>query len=333
MKFKDYYEILGVDHDASADQIKKAYRKLARKFHPDVSKEPQAEARMKELNEAFAVLSEPEKRQAYDRVGQGMHAGQEFHAPPGWDAGADTGFGRHPFGAGGAAGSAEFSDFFSELFGRMRSGEGPGAGTRAHHPGGRSGFGFASRGEDQRAVVELDLKDAYQGTTRSIGLRAPEVDAHGRTRYRERTLEVTIPRGVQEGQLIRLGGQGSAGAGGGPAGDLYLEVRFKPHPRYRVDGRDVTVTLPVTPWEAMLGATVEALVPDGSVEVRVPPHSQNGRKLRLKGRGIPGGTQGAGDLYLLLDVVLPPAESAKAKQFYQQMAHELPFNPRQNLRH
>ncbi len=330
MKFKDYYEILGVDRDAPADVIKKAYRKLARKFHPDVSKEPQAEARMKELNEAFAVLSEPEKRQAYDRVGHGMHAGQEFHAPPGWDAGAEGGFGGHPFGAGGAAGGADFSDFFSELFGRMRSGEGPGPGAR---PGTRSGFGFASRGEDLRAVVELDLKDAYEGTRRGIGLRVPHTDAHGRTHYREKTLEVTIPRGVQEGQMIRLAGQGSAGAGGAAAGDLLLEVRFKPHPRYRADGRDVTVTLPVTPWEAMLGATVEAEVPDGSVEVQVPAHSQSGRKLRLKGRGLPGGRQAAGDLYLLLDVVLPPADTAKAKQFYQQMAHELPFNPRGGIRH
>ncbi len=325
MQFKDYYEILGVAHGAPADQVKKAYRKLARKFHPDVSKEPDAEARMKDLNEAFAVLSDPDKRATYDRVAQGMHAGQEFHAPPGWEGGADSDFGRHPFGAGGA-GDAEYSDFFSGIFGRMRSGAGgPQAG------GGRGGFGSASRGEDHRAVVELDLKDTYQGTTRSIGLRIPQVDAHGRVRYRQKTLDVTIPRGVQEGQLIRLAGQGNAGVSGGASGDLYLEVRFKPHPRYRADGRDVYVTLPVTPWEAMLGATVEAPVPDGNVEVRVPAHTQHGRKLRLKGRGIPGPAHGAGDLYLVLEVVLPAADTAKAKQLYQQMAHELPFNPRTGL--
>ena len=175
----------------------------------------------------------------------------------------------------------------------------------------------------------MTLKEAYEGTTRTLSLRVPEVDARGQVRYRERTLEVRIPRGVQEGQQIRLAGQGNAGPGGGSPGDLYLEVRFRPDPRYRVEGRDVHAKLPVTPWEAMLGAGIEAPVPDGSVEIRIPPGSQNGRRLRLKGRGIPGGKHGAGDLYFELDVVLPRADNDKARELYQAMARDLAFNPRQ----
>jgi curved DNA-binding protein len=311
MEFKDYYQTLGVARDATQDDIKKAYRKLARKYHPDVSKEKDAEARMKEINEAQAVLSDPEKRAAYDQLGQGNRAGQDFRPPPDWDAGFEFS-GRGPF-EGDAAG---FSDFFSELFSR---GRGRGEGAR-----------FQARGEDHHAKILLDLEDAYRGATRLITLRVPTVDAEGHVALTERSLEVRIPKGVHEGQIIRLAGQGNPGMGGGSAGDLYLEVHFKPHPRYRVEGRDVYATLPVAPWEAALGASVRASLPDGEVEVRIPEGSQTGRKLRLKGRGIPGSQPGAqsGDLYLVLEVILPPAKTAKARELYQAMARELAFDPR-----
>lgn len=311
MEFKDYYQTLGVAKDATADDIKKAFRRLARKYHPDVSKEPNAEVRMKEVNEAFAVLSDTEKRAAYDQLGQRHHAGEEFHPPPDWDAGFE-------FSGRGFSGAdaADFSDFFSELFGSRMA---------RHHAG--SGR-FHARGEDHHAKIMLDLEDAYHGATRALTLRVPRTDVQGRVMLREHTLDVQIPKGIREGQLIRLAGQGSPGARDGQPGDLYLEVHFTPHPRYRVEGRDVYASLPLAPWEAALGATVKAEVPDGTVEVRIPAGSQAGRKLRLKGRGIPS-TQ-AGDLYLVMEVKLPPASDPKARTLYETMARELAsFNPRQ----
>lgn len=313
MEFKDYYQTLGVARDAKADEIKKAFRKLARKYHPDVSKEPDAEARMQELNEANAVLSDPEKRAAYDRLGQGMHAGQDFHPPPDWDTGFE--FSTQGFSGAGAAG---FSDFFAELFGSHM-------GRRGAQHGGH----FHARGEDHHTKIRLDLEDAYQGATRTLTLSAPHVDKQGRVTLTERKLNVRIPKGVYEGQVIRLAGQGSAGFGSGAAGDLYLEVHFAQHSRYRVEGRDVYASLPIAPWEAALGAHVKAPVPDGMLDVRIPEGSQSGRKLRLKGRGIPGTPPG--DLYLVLEVILPPATSSKARELYEAMAQELAFNPRQSL--
>ena len=308
MEFKDYYQILGVSKDASAEAIKKAFRKLARKYHPDVSKEADAEARMKEVNEAYAVLSDPEKRAAYDQLGQGWRPGEEFRPPPDWD----TGFEFTGRGFSGAE-SAEFSDFFSQLFGHM---------------GGHGGRGrrFRARGEDHHARVLIDLAAAYQGGSRTLTLRVPRQDAHGRVVLAEHSLKVRIPKGVHEGQVIRLAGQGAPGVGEAPAGDLYLEVHFAPDPRYRIEGQDVYATLPVTPWEAALGATVKASVPDGAVEVRIPAGSHGGRKLRLRGRGIPG--EPPGDLYLVLDIHLPPADSPRARELYETMARELAFDPR-----
>ena len=309
MEFKDYYQTLGVARDAAAEDIKKAFRKMARKYHPDVSKEPDAEARMKEVNEAFAVLSDPEKRAAYDQLGQNYRAGQDFRAPPDWDAGFEFS------GRGSPEGGADFSDFFSELFGQRTGG---GFGGRAR---------FRARGEDHHAKIMLDLEDAYRGASRTMTLRVPREDEQGRVTLAEHTLNVAIPKGVREGQLIRLSGQGNPGLGGGPPGDLYLEVHFKPHPRYRVEGRDVYAKLPLAPWEAALGAQVEATLPDGIVEVRIPEGSQAGRKLRLKGRGIPGSSPG--DLYLVMEVVLPPATTEKARDLYRTMERELAFDPRQ----
>lgn len=309
MEFKDYYQTLGVARDATAEDLKKAFRKLARKYHPDVSKEADAEQRMREVNEAYAVLSDPEKRAAYDQLGRGYRPGQDFRPPPDWDAGFEfSGRGFSPHEA------ADFSDFFAELFGRM------GGGARHAHAG------FRMKGEDHHAKVLLDLEDAFSGATRQITLRVPQADERGRVRLATRTLNVKIPRGVRAGQVIRLAGQGAPGTGGAPAGDLLLEVQFKPHPRLRVDGRDLHLTLPVAPWEAALGAVVAVALPQGSVKVRIPEGAQSGRQLRVRGHGIPG--QPPGDLLLEIQVVLPPATTPKARQLYETMAHELAFDPR-----
>jgi curved DNA-binding protein len=312
MQFKDYYQILGVARDAGADEIKKAFRRLARKYHPDVSREADAEQRMREVNEAYTVLSDPDKRAAYDKIGRGYQTGQDFRPPPDWDAGFEfSGRGFSPHQA------ADFSDFFAELFGRI-GGRQAGAGTR--------GGPYQARGEDHHAKVLLDLEDAFHGDTRQIKLQVPALDTQGRVRLNTRTLKVKIPRGVKEGQIIRLAGQGAAGAGTATAGDLLLEVHFKPHPRLRPDGRDLHLTLPVAPWEAALGAIIAVDLPGGSVKVRIPEGAQSGRQLRVRGKGIPG--EPPGDLLLDIQVVLPSADSPKARQLYETMARELAFDPR-----
>ena len=307
MQFKDYYKTLGVDKEATQDQIKQAYRRLARKYHPDVSDEADAEEQFKAVGEAYEVLKDPEKRAAYDQLGSDWRAGQEFRPPPDWDAG---------FEFSGGDGSA-FSDFFESLFGRTQSGRGA-----AH-------AGFAGRGQDHHAKVMIDIEDAYAGAARQVSLHAPYIDDTGHVHTRERTLNVRIPKGVQQGQHIRLAGQGGPAMGGGDAGDLYLEVEFRPHAMYRAEGRDVYLDLPVAPWELALGAKVRVPTPAGQVDVNVPAGSQPGRKLRLAGRGIPG--QKKGDLYAVLRVVLPPADTDKARQAYRNMEQELAFDPRQSV--
>lgn len=311
MEFRDYYKILGVSKTASAEEIKKSYRKLARKYHPDVSKEKDAEKRMQEVNEAYAVLYDTEKRAAYDNLGR-HQPGEDFRPPPGWDAGYEYA------GAGRGGQSADFSDFFASMFG----GGGTGAG------GGRArGGGFAMRGEDRHARIVIDLADVYEGTTRPITLRASRLNETGHVVTDNLVLNVKIPKGVKEGQSIRLAGQGGPGSGGEAAGDLFLEVQFRADPRYRVQELDVYESVPVTPWEAALGAAIEVQTPSGKVKVTIPPNSKSGRKLRLKGRGIPASTPG--DLYLELHIALPPADTEKARQFYKTMAREMAFNPRQ----
>ncbi|NSL54343.1 DnaJ C-terminal domain-containing protein [Uliginosibacterium aquaticum] len=313
MEFKDYYQTLGVSRSASADEIKKAFRKLARKYHPDVSKEPDAERRMQEINEANAVLSDVEKRAAYDQLGSAPPPGQEFRPPPGWDSGFE--FSNRGFSSGEAG---DYSDFFAELFGRM------GGGPRPPHG---HGGGASLRGEDHHAKVVLELDDTFSGATRQISLRVPRLDERGRVLLATRTLNVKIPRGVHEGQVIRLAGQGGPGVGGAPAGDLLLEVHFKPHARLRVEGRELHLTLPVTPWEAALGAVISVPLPGGELKVRIPAGSQSGRQLRVRGRGIPSNPPG--DLLLDIQVVLPPADSPAARKVYEDMAHALAFDPRQ----
>ncbi|MDH5207542.1 MAG: DnaJ domain-containing protein [Burkholderiaceae bacterium] len=306
MEFKDYYATLGVDKTATADEIKKAYRKLARKYHPDVSKEADAAERMSAINEANTVLSDPEKRAAYDALGR-RPPGQEFRPPPDWDAGFE--FSGGEFGAG----EEEFSDFFANLFGR---------GARAR----RGPHEASIRGGDHHAKVMIDLADSYHGARRAVTLRSARLDAAGHVVTDERVLEVTIPKGVRAGQHIRLRGQGAAGLGGGSAGDLYLEIEFRADERYQIDGRDVTQRVSVAPWEAALGAAIEVPTPSGPVQVTVPAGSRNGRKLRLRGRGIPG--EPPGDLYLELELVLPPASTEAARELYRTMEREMKFNPR-----
>jgi curved DNA-binding protein len=312
VEFKDYYEIMGVARDATDDEIKRAYRKLARKYHPDVSKEPHAEERFKELGEAYEVLKDPEKRVAYDKLGANWKSGQEFRPPPDWGSGYE--FRGGEFRAGD---SAAFSDFFESLFGR-----GGFQGSR------QSAGPFDARGEDHHAKVLIDLEDAFAGATRAIALHAPEIDAQGRVHTRERTLNVRIPKGIKPGQRIRLAGQGAPGARGA-SGDLYLEVGIRSHRLYRIEGQDLYLDLPVAPWEAALGATVNVPTPGGKVDLTIPPGSSSGRKLRLKGRGLPGDPPG--DLYAVLKVVLPPASTEAARALYKEMEQRLGFDPRAGL--
>ncbi len=315
MEYKDYYKILGVERSATQDEIKRAYRKLARTYHPDVSKEADAETKFKEAGEAYEVLKDPEKRAAYDELGANWQQGQDFRAPPNWDAGFE-------FRGGGytEADPSQFSDFFDSLFGGARGGRsGQFTGAREFH----------AQGQDHHAKVVIDLQDAFDGAKRTITLRAPEVDDEGHVIVKDRTLSVTIPKGVREGQHIRLAGQGSPGMGRGKAGDLYLEVRFAPDPLYRVEGKDVYLDLPVAPWEAALGASVKTPTPTGPVMLKIPPGTTQGRTMRLKGRGIPGSP--AGDMHAVIKIVLPPADNEKAKELYQQMEREMPFDPRAGL--
>lgn len=308
MQFKDYYSLLGVARDAPADEVKRAYRRLARKYHPDVSKEPQAEERFKEVQEAYEVLKDPEKRAAYDQLGRDYRPGQEFRPPPDWASG---------FEFSGPAGGGGFSEFFEQLFG-----------AGSPFGGARSGRGFEARGEDHHAQIELSLEQAHAGGSHTIELRHPEVRSDGRVEVRPRRLNVRIPPGVTDGQVIRLAGQGAAGLGRGARGDLYLKVSLRAHPLFAVEKRDVTLTLPVAPWEAALGATVRVPTLGGAVELRIPPGSRAGQKLRLKERGLPGTPPG--DQYVVLQVVLPPADTPRARELYEQLRRELPFNPRES---
>jgi curved DNA-binding protein len=309
--------VMGVERDATQDVIKRAYRKLARKYHPDVSSESDAETRFKEVGEAYEVLKDPEKRAAYDELGSQWKAGQDFRPPPGWDAGFE-------FSEGGR-GRAEdfgFSDFFESLYGQQQTGQGRG---RASQRGGGQ-RSMRMRGQDHHARVLVDLEDSYNGATRPITLRMPEVTPDGHVVTRNRTLNVRIPKGIRLGQQIRLAGQGGMGSGGGEAGDLYLEVEFNPHSRYRLDGSDLYLDLPVSPWEAALGAKVKVTTLAGVIDLSIPPNSQADKKLRLTGRGLPG--KAPGDLFVVLKIVLPPADSDSAREAYREMQKQFEFNPR-----
>ena len=302
MQFKDYYEILGVKPDAKDADIKSAYRRLARKYHPDVSKETGAEEKFKAVNEAYEALKDAARRQAYDQLrAGGYRAGDEFRGPPpNWQG---SGGGNFDFDE--AAGNEDYSDFFESLFGRMGAG---GGARNARGP---------RRGRDLQAQIAIPLTTAYHGGSERISLR----DGGG-----ERTLDIRIPAGIQPGQQIRLAGQGYPGANGGQAGDLLLEVHFRDDDRYTLDGRNVLLTLPVAPWEAALGATVPVTTLGGTVELRIPAGSDSGRKLRLRGRGWPGATPG--DQIVTLEVRAPKAETERQKALYKEMSDEFDFDPR-----
>jgi len=332
MEYKDYYKVLGIERGASQDDIKRAYRKLVRKYHPDVNTGPDAagaEKMFKDVGEAYEVLQDPEKRGAYDQLGAGLKEGQAFRPPPDWDAGFEFSGGGHP-----GVDPEDFSAFFDGLFSR-------GGGAR---PEDRARRTFNAPGQDHHAKIVIDLAEAYSGGSRDFTLRAPELGPDGHIVLRERAVRVQIPKGVTNGQHIRLGGKGAPGMGQGKAGDLYLEVSVREDPAFRIEGRDVFMELPVAPWEAALGGRVNADTPSGSVEIMVPAHAQSGKKLRLKGRGIPGvpgrsgqsgisGPSGkqAGDLYAVLKIVIPPDESDKARDLYRQLAREIDFDPRAKM--
>jgi curved DNA-binding protein len=314
MEYRDYYKALGVGREASADEIKRAYRKLARQYHPDVNTGAGAADRFRAAGEAYEVLKDPEKRAAYDQLGEGWQPGQAGRPPPGWQA-RDFG---HAGGDGGRDAQG-FSTFFEELFGRRAR---P-AGTAAE------GSGFRAAGADQHATLTVDLRDSYHGATRGVTLQIPEVGPDDTLRLRERTLSVTIPKGIAEGQTIRLRGQGRPGPGGGPAGDLYLDIVFAPDPVYTVDGRDLTRDLPVAAWEAALGARVTLPTPGGTVEVSVPAGARSGQRLRLKGRGLPG--QPPGDLFATLRIVAPNPATGAQRQAWEALRDAHDFDPRKGM--
>ena len=317
MEFKDYYAVMGVDKSATPDDIKRAHRKLARKFHPDVSKEKDAEAQFKELAEAYDVLKDPEKRAAYDRLGANYKAGQEFQPPPDW-AGSQPERGGYTQSFQDGDGQ-DHSAFFDSLFKGMSRGQG--AGQQSSHEA------FDMHGQDQHAKIQIDIEDSYKGATRTLQLRVQVAGSDGRPRLDDRTIEFVIPKGIRAGQHIRLAAQGGPGIGRGSPGDLYLDVEMLPHPLYRTDGYDVLMDLPIAPWEAALGAEVVVPTPTGQVEVKIPAGSVNGRKLRVKGRGLPGKTPG--DFYFVLKITQPIASSDADKKAYADLqAAFSTFNPR-----
>jgi|HubBroStandDraft_6_1064221.scaffolds.fasta_scaffold148898_2 DnaJ-class molecular chaperone len=349
VKFRDYYEVLGVARAATEDELKKAYRKLARKHHPDVNPgDKSAEERFKEINEAYEVLSDPEKRKRYDQLGQNWKAGSDFTPPPGWEArregtrGEGTRVEYGDFsdlfggsGGAGARGSGDFSDFFETIFGGRR--------------GARTGPGFAMRGQDVEAEITLDLEALHHGASRSITFqtneRCPECGGtgvkdekvcptcHGAgVVARTKSLDVNVPAGLREGSTIRLAGQGEPGSNGAPAGDLFLHIRAEPHPIFAVTGEDdIQIELPVAPWEPALGAKVSVPTLDGPVEMTIPPASQGGQRLRLRNRGLSRRKGGRGDQYVKLKIVVPSRLTAKEKELFEKLAVESEFNARDLL--
>ena len=288
VKFRDYYEVLGVPRSAPAQEIKRVYRQLARKHHPDLqpaAERAQAAERFKEINEAYEVLSDPEKRAKYDALGANWKGGMDFTPPPGAAGRSAEGFSAEDLG--------DFSDFFASIFGR---------------PGGRGGRGnvrVTMSGADIEAELPVTLDDLLRGGKRRIQL------AEGRA------VDVEIPIGVRDGVVLRLAGQGGPGANGGPAGDLYLHLRLAPHPRYRVAGDDLEMDLPLWPWQTVLGAAVRVDTPEGAVTLTVPPGTQNGRRLRLRGRGLPRGDGSRGDLYAVVRIVVPERPSPAEREAYE----------------
>jgi len=343
VEFVDYYKSLGIERSASQDEIQKAYRKLARKYHPDVSKAKDAESKFKEINEAHEVLKDPEKRKRYDALGANWKAGQEFRPPPGYEnvfGGFGSGAGAGNYGqtfSFGGSGAGAFSDFFESLFGGQgfTSGYGADGGAYGYSSGGYSSASSSRpnssrQGQSHEAEITVSLADAYHGAEKRIALETTEDDGSGRSHRSTKTYQVKIPAGVSDGSTIRLAGQGGAGSGSGKAGDLLLKVKIAPDLRFRVSGDDVSTTVSITPWEAVLGAKVEVETLDGKVTVSVPAGSQAGSKLRLRGKGMrkKGAAGVRGDMFAELKIVVPQQISAKEKELFQELMQESKFNPR-----
>ena len=328
MNFVDYYKTLGLKDNASADDIKKAFRKLARKYHPDVSKEADSEERFKQVNEANQVLKDPERRREYDELkkygashgGLGSGGAQEpasrdgFRPPPGWHSQA----GVDPSEYGGGE-QVDFSEFFEQLFGN-RSGQRPSQRAQQHS---------ATRGQDIRSRLPISLDDAYRGSTLPLTLRIPEHQSDGSIQTKQKTLKVKIPKGVRDGQTIRLRGQGSPGVGDAKTGDLLIELTIEDDERFQLDGRDIILNLLIAPWEAALGDTVEVPTLGGTVKLSIPANAKAGQKLRLRGRGMPGKPDG--DQFVILTIVLPKVETEAQKELFQSMRELWSFNPREHL--
>jgi len=328
VKFQDYYEVLGVPRTATQEEIHGAYRRLARKFHPDVNKHKDAEEKFKKVGEAYAVLRDPEARRRYDALGPNWRTGQEFTPPPGWE---NVHFEFHP-GQGGAEGfefrdfgpGGDFSDFFKTFFG------GGGLGGFGGMGGGPSGAGggWPADGGDTEAAITISLEDAYRGARKTVSLDVAEPDATGRVRRATKSYEVAIPAGIADGGRIRLAGQGRRGGGGGPAGDLYLRVTIAPHAVFRVRGHDLEVDLPVTPWEAALGAKVDVPTLDGAVTMTVPAGTQGGQRMRLRGKGLPKRGGSHGDLYAIVRIATPKNLSQRERELFEELGKASTFNPR-----
>jgi curved DNA-binding protein len=343
VKFQDYYNTLGVERTASQEEIQKTYRKLARKYHPDVSKEPGAEDKFKQVTEAYEVLKDPEKRKKYDTLGPNWQAGEDFTPPPGWQQGAPFEF-RQSYGGtgefdmggfrsggglgGGGLGGGGFSDFFDMLFGEGRAGSG-------RRPGGaRTEAGsWSMRGQDIEADLTISLEEAYRGTSKALSLQAIEPGPDGTPRQTTKQLNVTIPAGVTQGTRIRLAGQGSPGIGKGPAGDLYLRIHIAPHPVFQLDGYNLLVTVPVAPWEAALGAKVDVPTLDSPVKMTIPPGTESGRRFRLRGKGLPKGRDERGDLYATVQISVPKTLTSEERELFEQLAQRSSFNPRRERQH
>lgn len=317
MKYKDYYATLGVERTASAEEIKKAYKKLAHKYHPDVSKEPKAEERFKEIAEAYQTLKDAEKRAAYDQLGTNYQPGQEFRPPPDWQQQF-----RWSESGGGPAGGFSFEDLdLSDLFESLARGRGRG-GARA------GGANVPIPGADYEVTVHLSLEEAFNGTQVDLELAMPEYDAQGRVRQAPKKIKARIPKGATNGQRLRLRGQGGKGFNGGRDGDLYLDIVLHPHRLFRVSDHDVYLDLPLAPWEAALGATVEVPTLSGRVNLRVPPGTTAGRKLRLGKKGLPKPGGGEGDLYAIVQIVNPTVLDERERELFRQLAEHSKFDPR-----
>jgi curved DNA-binding protein len=317
MKYKDYYEALGVSRDASAADIKKAYRKLAQKHHPDVSKDKGAEDKFKDIAEAYATLKDPDKRTAYDRLGR--HApGQDFQPPPDW--GGQPGWAGQSGAGGFSFDDIDLSDLFGGLGGQASRGQ-RGRGAPRSMPG-----------EDYEVTVRIPLEDAARGTLVDLNLSVPEYDAQGRLHRESRTFKARIPQGATDGQRLRLRGKGGKGFNGGRDGDLFLNVELLPHPLFRPAGHDLYIDLPLAPWEAALGATVEVPTLGGPVRLKIPPGTSAGQKLRLSKRGLPRPQGDPGDLFAIAQVVVPPTLTERERALFKELGEVSEFNPRSHFR-